>query len=55
MGEPAPGPPTIVDEPVSLAGLHGEACFYCGSVHKTMHAAGAVTLVGHDRVRLIVT
>ncbi|MGW1504203.1 hypothetical protein ACWCQW_37780 [Streptomyces mirabilis] len=40
---------------MSIARLHAEACFYCGAVTKTLHAAGHVTLVGQDRVWPIVT
>ncbi|MEV6580301.1 hypothetical protein AB0M92_19285 [Streptomyces sp. NPDC051582] len=39
-------PPTPVDADVSIARLHGEACWDCGAVGTTLHPAGAVTLPG---------
>lgn len=55
MSEASPPQPASVQGPVSIARLHGEACFYCGAVTKTLHAAGHVTLNGADRVWPIVT
>lgn len=40
---------------MSIARLHGEACFHCGAVGKTLHAAGHITLVGGTRVWPVVT
>ena len=47
--------PTPIQGPVSIARLHGEACFHCGAVTKTLHADGHITLVGQDRVWPVVT
>jgi hypothetical protein len=47
--------PAPVDGPVSIARLHGLACFYCGSVTRTMYADGHIILVGNDTVWPIVT
>lgn len=47
--------PTVIDKSVSIARLHGEACFDCGAVSKTLRAAGRVVLRGSARVWPIVT
>jgi hypothetical protein len=47
--------PTVVDERVSLVRLHGEACFHCGTVNKTLRTAGHVVVRGSTRVWKIVT
>ncbi len=55
MSEALALPPTAIDRPVSIARLHGEACFHCGAVSKTLHAAGHITLAGGTRVWPVVT
>lgn len=50
-----PTVPIIIDGRVSLARLHGEACFDCGAVNKTLRAAGHVVIRGSTRVWQIVT
>lgn len=55
MDQAPPQQPSLVDGPVSIVRLHGEACFYCGAVTKTLYAAGHVTLAGSDTVWPIVT
>lgn len=55
MPETSAPPPTRVDEHVSIVRVHGEACWYCGAVTKTLYAAGHITLSGSDRVWPIVT
>ncbi|MET7715497.1 hypothetical protein [Streptomyces sp. NPDC005407] len=55
MAEAAPSAPTLIERPVSIARLHGQACFFCGAVHKAMRAAGSVQLRGSGRVWPIVT
>lgn len=40
--------PARVDEPVSIARLHGRACWHCGAVAKDLTPAGTV-LLGEDR------
>ncbi|WP_371660747.1 hypothetical protein [Streptomyces sp. NBC_00280] len=47
--------PTDIDERVSLVRLHGEACFHCGAVNKTLRTAGHVVVRGSTRVWQIVT
>ncbi|MEW2250375.1 hypothetical protein AB0907_23900 [Streptomyces sp. NPDC006975] len=47
--------PTVIDGRVSIARLHGEACFDCGAVNKTLRAAGHVVLRDSSRVWQIVT
>lgn len=46
---------TVLDGPVSIVRLHGEACFDCGAVDKTLRAAGHVVVRGGTRVWQIVT
>lgn len=36
-------PPTAPDDSISIARLHGEACFFCGAVNTPLHPAGNVT------------
>ncbi|MBD0837153.1 hypothetical protein [Streptomyces sp. TRM68416] len=55
MSDALPLPPTVVDRHVSIARLHGEACFDCGAVNKTLRAAGHVMVRGSTRVWRIVT
>ncbi|POX47713.1 hypothetical protein C3489_28955 [Streptomyces sp. Ru71] len=58
MGDAVPDTqlaPTVIDGRLSIARLHGEACFDCGAVNKTLRAAGHVVLRGSDRVWQIVT
>lgn len=43
-------PPVRVDGPVSIARLHGRACWDCGAVAKDLKPAGSVQVVGSDRV-----
>ncbi|MFJ9417834.1 hypothetical protein ACIRPT_27295 [Streptomyces sp. NPDC101227] len=35
--------PPPADPNVSIARLHGEACYWCGSAHSTLTPAGSVT------------
>jgi len=52
--EHLPGPLPF-EQPVSIVRLHGLACFYCGAVARTLHAAGHITLPGQDRCWPVVT
>ncbi|EST24407.1 hypothetical protein [Streptomyces roseochromogenus] len=47
--------PTVIDGRVSIVRLHGEACFDCGAVNKTLREAGHVVVRGSTRVWQIVT
>lgn len=47
--------PTVIDGPVSIVRLHGEACFDCGAVAKALREAGNVVVRGSTRVWPIVT
>lgn len=42
--------PIRVDGPVSIARLHGRACWDCGAVAKELSPAGRVQVAGSDRV-----
>lgn len=55
MAEAAQSTPTLIERPVSIARLHGQACFFCGAVHKPMRPAGSVQLRDSDRVWPIVS
>jgi hypothetical protein len=44
-------PPVAVPE-TSIVRLHGEACFYCGAVHTTLHPAGTVQTPVEGGVRV---
>jgi len=55
MLEELPPKPTLITGSVSIARLHGEACFHCGAVHGPLYAGGHVTLPGKDCVWPIVT
>lgn len=55
MPDALPPAPTVIDGRVSFARLHGEACFDCGAVGKTLRAAGHVMVRGSTRVWQIVT
>lgn len=55
MPNALPLAPTIIDGRVSIVRLHGEACFDCGAVHKTLRAAGHVVVRGSTRVWEIFT
>jgi hypothetical protein len=48
-------PPMVIDRDVSIARLHGLACFHCGSVAGPLRAAGRVVVRGATRVWPIVT
>ncbi len=50
MPNALPLAPTVVDSSVSIARLHGEACFDCGAVGKSLRAAGNVVVRGSTRV-----
>lgn len=43
------GAPILVRGRVSIARLHGEACWYCGAVTRKLTPAGAVVLPGQTR------
>lgn len=45
----------VVNGPVSIARLHGRACWYCGAVAREMKTAGRVQLAPGARVWTIVT
>ncbi|MEU6259216.1 hypothetical protein [Streptomyces sp. NPDC047043] len=47
--------PTVVEGRVSIVRLHGEACFDCGTVGKTLRAAGHVVVRGNPVMWQIVT
>lgn len=47
--------PTVIEGRVSVVRLHGEACFYCGAVNKTLRAAGQVVVRGRTRVWQVAT
>jgi hypothetical protein len=55
MPDALPLTPTVIDGSVSIVRLHGEACFDCGSVNKTLRAAGHVVVRGSTRVWQVVT
>jgi len=55
MNDAIPPAPTMIEGGVSIARLHGEACFDCGAVTKTLRAAGHVVVRGGARVWQIVT
>lgn len=55
MPDVLPPVPTVIDSRVSIVRLHGEACFNCGAVSKTLRAAGHVTVRGSIRAWPIVT
>lgn len=55
MRNALPLEPTVIDGPVSIVRLHGEACFHCGAVRKALCAAGHVVVRGSTRVWRIVT
>jgi hypothetical protein len=55
MPEALPLAPTVVDGRVSIVRLHGEACFFCGAVNKTLRTAGPVVVRGDTHVWQIVT
>jgi hypothetical protein len=40
----------VVDGPVSIARLHGEACVECGDSPKTLYAGGYLRVAGEERV-----
>ena len=48
-------PPVVVDPSVSIARLHGEACWFCGAVAKVLRAAGTVVIRGTSHVWPIAT
>lgn len=47
--------PVRISGPVSIARLHGRACFDCGAVAKDLTPAGSVRLPGSKRAWPIVT
>lgn len=49
------GEPTLVAGQVSIARLHGEACFHCGAVSSTLTPAGDIIHIGSDQVWPIVS
>lgn len=55
MTNAEPATPTPIEEPVSIARQHGQACFHCGAVAKTLYADGHILLMGTGRVWPIVT
>lgn len=44
-----------VDGPVSIARLHGRACWYCGAVARPLSAVGQAQRAGGTRVWTIVS
>ena len=55
MSTAEPATPVLVQGPVSIARRHGEACFHCGAVARTLYADGCITVIGSERVWPIVT
>ena len=55
MPDALPLAPIVIEGRVSIVRLHGEACFDCGAVSKTLRAAGHVAVRGSARVWQIVT
>lgn len=55
MRDTGTAPPIRIDGPVSIARLHGRACWDCGAVAKDLRPAGSVKLAGSDREWAIVT
>lgn len=55
MPEVDPLTPILIEDSVSIARLHGEACFECGAVAKELHVAGHGTLRGSARGWQIMT
>lgn len=49
------GEPTLVAGQVSIARLHGEACWDCGAVSTTLTPAGTIVHIGSDQVWPIVS
>ncbi|WP_327162128.1 hypothetical protein [Streptomyces zaomyceticus] len=49
------GEPMLVAGQVSIARLHGEACFDCGAVSTTLTPAGTILTTGSDLVWPIVS
>ncbi|MDO0934824.1 hypothetical protein QQY66_25260 [Streptomyces sp. DG2A-72] len=47
--------PTIIDGRVSIVRLHGEACFDCGAVNKTLRVGEHVVVRGSIRVWQVAT
>jgi hypothetical protein len=47
-------PPDITAAPagISIARLHGEACYGCGAVHARLHPAGQVTTAVDGGIRV---
>ena len=50
MSDTSTAPPVHVDGPVSIARLHGRACWHCGAVAKDLTPAGTVQVAGSDHV-----
>lgn len=50
MPNALPLTPALVDNRVSIARLHGEACFDCGVVNRVLRAAGHAVVRGTTRV-----
>lgn len=48
MARTAPPPPGA---DISIARLHGEACYWCGAVFSALYPAGTVTTCGDGWVR----
>jgi hypothetical protein len=55
MPDALPPEPEVIEGPVSIVRLHGEACLFCGAVDKTLRATGHVVVRGSARVWQIVT
>lgn len=54
MSVPPPVPIDGADQP-SFARLHGQACWHCGAVTKSLQPAGEVTLDDDSKVWAVVT
>ncbi|MHA4818300.1 hypothetical protein ACXZ65_28540 [Streptomyces aculeolatus] len=48
MAIAAPAAENVAHRDVSIVRLHGEACFYCGSVRRPLRPAGSVTVPKPD-------
>ncbi|WP_331763514.1 hypothetical protein [Streptomyces anthocyanicus] len=50
MSNALPPAPAVIEGRVSIVRLHGEACFDCGAVNRTLRAAGHVVVNGSNCV-----
>ncbi|MEU9221984.1 hypothetical protein AB0393_39355 [Streptomyces cyaneofuscatus] len=50
MSNALPPAPAVIEGRVSIVRLHGEACFDCGAVNRTLRVAGHVVVHGSNCV-----